>query len=82
MSDATNLVEKVARAMCENNVLEKHDWDKLPENKRDWWRSDARFAIAVVVEEAKRVLMEDCHDDMTRDEEAEAIRKAFLGDAK
>ena len=69
MSDA-NLVEKVEAAL-RKCAIDNADYDAL-----------ARAAIAVAVEEAKRVLMEDCHDDMTRDEEAEAIRKAFFGDAK
>ena len=77
MSDATNHVEKVAKA-----IDDVPSSDVVGFDSRAICRVFARAAIAVVVQEAKRVLLEDCHDDMTRDEEAEAIRKAFLGNAK
>jgi len=34
----------------------------------------ARAAIAIALEEAARVIENECHDDMTRAEEAAAIR--------
>ena len=38
------MVERVARAMCENG-LRRLTWHGLTELGRDWWRKDARAAL-------------------------------------
>lgn len=70
-----DLVERVARVMAENNALEKHDWRKLTGQQKSWWMSDARFAIAVVVEECAKALDARYMGDNTR-EDMEARRCA------
>ena len=45
--------------------------------EKNWGVKDhglARAVVAMCMEEAARVLENDCHDDMTRAEEAAAIR--------
>ncbi len=65
------LVEKVARAMAERAGA-SYSWE--------WYRNQGIATAAIdfiradVLEEAARVIENDCHDDMTRAEEAAAIR--------
>jgi hypothetical protein len=67
------LVERVARAMA---VCEGYD-----ENNKDVvasFEDSATAAVSLIraetLEEAARVIENNCHDDMTRAEEAAAIR--------
>jgi hypothetical protein len=71
-----DLVERVARAIAREAYatggMERITDPYTPD--ADYWNALARAAIAIALEEAARVIENECHDDMTRAEEAAAIR--------
>jgi len=72
-ADRAALVEKVARKLAADTCGKGSEW---PLYMR---RATAAIDLirADVLEEAARVIENNCHDDMTRAEEAAAIRAAL-----
>jgi hypothetical protein len=76
------LVEKVARLLCDWDGYDTDEMQTMSDGTTYvMWQSYSNKATAAVsliraevLEEAARVIENNCHDDMTRAEEAAAIR--------